>query len=274
MSDRPLPVLGAALPVAALPEHREWLLEGRRDLEIQDPFNPDVLDGDWAPLVRQAREQLDGHTGRLGVHGPFDGLTLLSRDPKVRALVTDRLRQSLELAGELGASHMVVHSPFIFFGGPFLPHSCAFDQDAQVELIHRVVEPVLPIARDAGCALVIEGIQDKNTAPWLALIRSFGSEHVRASVDVGHVFITHLVGGPPPDGWVREAGDLLEHLHLQDTDGQLDRHWAPGDGAINWYALFEALASLPHRPRLILEVKQKRDIRRGAAWLIERGLAQ
>ena len=274
MTERTLPILGAALPIAALPDYRAWLLEGGRDLEIQDPFNPDVLDGDWAPLVRQARELLDGHAGRIGVHGPFDGLTLLSRDAKVRALATSRLQQGLELAGELGATHMVVHSPFIFFGGPFLPHSGGFDQERQIELIHRVVEPVLPTARDAGCALVVEGIQDKHTAPWLALIRSFGSDYVRASVDVGHAYITHTLGGPPPDGWVREAGPLLEHLHLQDTDGQVDRHWAPGDGSVNWHALFEALASLPHRPRLILEVKQKHDVRRGAEWLIGRGLAR
>jgi sugar phosphate isomerase/epimerase len=94
------------------------------------------------------------------------------------------------------------------------------------------------------------------------------------SLDTGHAFITHRLGGPPPDQWVREAGALLEHLHLQDTDGNVDRHWAPGNGAINWYALFEALGDLEHRPRLILELRQPREIERAAAWLAERGLAR
>ena len=274
MPERTLPTVGAAMPVALLAEHRDWLLEGQRDLEIQDPFRPEVLDGDWAPLVRQARAALDGHTGRLGIHGPFDGLTLMSRDPKVRALATERLRQGVALGAELGATHMVCHSPFIFFGGPALPHSAGFDQSDQFALIVEVLEPVLALARQANMTLMIEGIQDKNPEPLLALIRTLATDTLRLSIDTGHAYITHLAGGPTPDGWARAAGPLLGHLHLQDTDGQIDRHWAPGDGAINWYALFEALATLPQSPRLIIEVKDKEQIRRGARFLAERGLAR
>jgi sugar phosphate isomerase/epimerase len=274
MTNERLPVLGAALPVALLPEYRDWLLEGQRDLEIQDAYRPEVLDGDWRPLVAQAKAALDGYTGRLGIHGPFDGLTIMSRDPAVRELATRRLRQGLELGAALGATHMVVHSPFIFFGDAFLPHAPAFDQATQFELVHAVLDPVLPLARESGCTLVIEGILDKNPAPLLALIRSFDDEHVRLSIDTGHAYITHLAGGPTPDGWAWAAGDLLGHLHLQDTDGRIDRHWAPGDGLLNWYALFEALGALAHRPRLIIEVKDKEQIRRGADWLVARGLAR
>jgi sugar phosphate isomerase/epimerase len=73
---------------------------------------------------------------------------------------------------------------------------------------------------------------------------------------------------------VREAGDLLGHLHLQDSDGNVDRHWAPGTGLMPWHALFEALGTLRHRPRLILELKKTGELRRAAAWLAERGLAR
>lgn len=269
------PVVGAAMPIALLPTYRDWLLEGQRDLEIQDvAIRPELLDGDWSGLVRQARATLDGYTGRLGIHGPYDGLTLLSRDPRARALMTDRLRQAIEFGAALGASHLVCHSPFIFFGGPFLPHSAAFEQADQIKLIQAVIEPVLPLAQQAHITLMIEDIQDKNPAPLLAVIRSFNSEHVRLSIDTGHAYITHLAGGPTPDGWVRAAGELLGHVHLQDSDGQFDRHWAPGDGAINWYALFDALASLAHQPRLIIELRNRDHIGRGAAWLAAHDLAR
>lgn len=268
------PTVGAALPVAMLAGCREWLLEGQRDLEIQDAFRPEVLDGDWGALVRQARAALDGYTGRLGIHGPFDGLTLMSRDPQVRALVTGRLRQGLEFAAEVGATHMVVHSPFIFLGTPFLPHSAGFDQAAQFELVHATLEPVLALAQQANCTLMIENILDKNPAPLLELVRSFRSEYVRMSLDTGHAFITHQDGGPPPDQWVRAAGELLGHVHLQDTDGHIDRHWAPGAGRINWYALFEALGSLDHQPRLIVELRQQHESSHAAQWFAQHGLAR
>jgi sugar phosphate isomerase/epimerase len=72
---------------------------------------------------------------------------------------------------------------------------------------------------------------------------------------------------------VREAGDLLAHVHLQDTDGHDDRHWAPGDGMLNWFAIFTALSELKQTPHLVMELKNPAHIMRGAAYLCERGFA-
>lgn len=275
MTEASLPVLGAALPVDLLAEHRDWIIAGGRDVEIQDAFMPEVLDSDWAPRAARVRELLDGHTGRIGVHGPFIGLTLNGRDPEVRAVTVKRLRQGLQFAREVGATHMVVHSPFIFFGAnAFVPHASGPRVDEEFGYMRATLEEVMPAAEDAGCALVIENILDTNPAPVRALIESFDSPWLRQSLDTGHAFITHQRGGPPPDGWVRDSGALLEHIHLQDTDGNVDRHWVPGDGAINWFALFEALGELSHRPRLILELRQPGDIPRAAAWLAGRSLAR
>ena len=274
MTTKPLPTVGAAMPISALETYREWLIAGQRDLEIQDPFAPEVLDGNWQPLLQQARTLLDGFTGRLGIHGPFMSLTLLARDPKIRTVVTDRLRQGVEFAQALGGTHMVVHSPFDYFGSPFLPHSPGHGQAQQFEIIHATLDPVVALAAQANVTLVIEDIYDKNSAPLLALIRSFNSPNVRLSIDVGHAFIKHVEGGPTPDQWVREGGDLLEHVHLQDTDGNIDRHWMPGVGRLNWFALFEALATLAHQPRLLLELRNKEEIGKATQWLAAQGLAQ
>ena len=273
MGEGERPRIGAAMMISMLAEHRDWLIEGQRDVEIQDPVVADLLDGDWRSAARRGRDLLDGHRGRRGVHGPFDGLTLCSKDRRIQQVVADRLCQGIEFAAELGATHMVVHSPFLFFGGPFLPHSPAYDLGAQLDQARTVLEPALRAAADADCTLVVEGIFDKNPSPLLTLAASIDSPRLRLSVDVGHAFIGHQGGGPSPDAWVRAFGPLLEHVHLQDTDGLVDRHWAPGDGAINWFALFEAIGALSHRPRLILELKDRSAIPRGWRYLVERGLA-
>ena len=267
--------VGAAMPSELLPHYRPWLIDGQRDLELQDAIAPEVLDGGWRPLARQIRDLLDGYTGRLGLHGPFIDLSIMTRDLKIRAVVGERLRQALAFAAEVGATHMVVHSPFKFFGGPFLPHSPGHGRADQIAQVHDTIGPILPLAEQINCTLVIETIFDLNPAPLLALVQSFESDHVRLSLDTGHAFITHTQrGGPPPDLWVREAGPLLEHLHLQDTDGQLDRHWPPGRGNINWPALFDALAELSHRPRLILELADRDQIKPGVDWLAARGFTK
>ncbi|HMO08640.1 MAG TPA: TIM barrel protein, partial [Paracoccaceae bacterium] len=63
------------------------------------------------------------------------------------------------------------------------------------------------------------------------------------------------------------------HVHLQDTDGFADRHWHPGEGRLNWPAIFAVLRGLRTMPRLILEVNDSRGIRRGAEHLAALGLA-
>jgi sugar phosphate isomerase/epimerase len=233
-----------------------------------------VLDGDWRSLVRQIRDTLDGHTGRLGIHGPFIGLTIAAYDPKVRTVVAERLRQGVEFAAAIGATHMVLHSPFESLGSPLVVNTPALRHEQTIGLAHATLESVIPLAAQAGCTLVIENIFDANPAPWLALVRSFDTPTVRASIDVGHAIVTQRIGGPPPDQWVREAGSLLAHVHLQDTDGHLDRHWAPGAGSLNWYALFEALGEIQAQPRLILELRDHSQIARGAEFLAQHGLAR
>ena len=76
------------------------------------------------------------------------------------------------------------------------------------------------------------------------------------------------------DYFVHAAGNHLDHVHLQDTDGHADRHWKPGDGTIRWSEVFRALGRLTVKPRLILELRNKEQVREGANHLIQLGLAQ
>jgi sugar phosphate isomerase/epimerase len=274
------------MSVQELPNHIDWILSEQRDLEIQDPVFTAMFDGDWSHLevvaglaagtrrthwrdvIREARALLDGYAGRLSIHGPFVGMPLLTIDRQVRNVVCERLKQALVFAQELGATQMVLHSPWEFFGGPFMPHAHAKDRELVTLLVMDLMTDVLPVAQEANCTLLFEGIQDKHPDPLLHLIRAFDSEHVRMSLDVGHAYVVHCDGGPPPDYWVLRASDMLAHVHLQDGDGQVDRHWPPGRGNINWYALFKALQALDEMPRLLLEV---RSITEGAAWLVRKG---
>jgi sugar phosphate isomerase/epimerase len=265
--------IGAALMTADLRPHCEWLLAGQRDLELQDAYNPEVLDGDWRAVVREGRELLREFTGRLGIHGPFMGLTLAAQDPQLRALVTRRYLLGLEIAAELGATQMVLHSPFASFGTPLVAWTPAKKRTGAIALAHATLEPVLPRAEAAGITLVIENIADANPQPLIELVRSFDSPCVRMSLDTGHAGMMQRLGGPPPDQWIREAGDLLAHVHLQDTDGHDDRHWAPGDGNLNWFAIFTALGELNHIPHLVLELKNHTHLLRGAEYLIAKGFA-
>ena len=110
MSD--LPVLGCAMELHNLENLAPWVLEKDRDLEIQDAYHAFVLDKTADKVADRVRELLgDGYTGRLGIHGPFYGLSLDSVDPAIRKVVRMRLEQALKMGNRMGATQMVLHSP-------------------------------------------------------------------------------------------------------------------------------------------------------------------
>lgn len=268
------PVVGACLPVEQLSNYRDWLFEKNRDLEIQDFTRAEVLSGDWRPIAEEAKQFLDGYTGRVGIHGPFWGLMIDSMDPDVRAVVSTRMMQGLEVCDALGATHMVIHSPYTAWMYQNLPAIPSWSE-AVVERVHEVLAPAVKRAESIGTTLVLENIEDKDPSARVDLVASFGSPSLAVSVDTGHAELArHMVGAPPPDHFIRVAGSRLAHVHLQDVDGYGDRHWHIGAGSIAWYGVFEALAEIDANPRLVLELKDYSRILESMAYLEARGLAQ
>lgn len=273
-SATPLPLLGAALPLDGLRLHRDWILERQRDLELQDFFWAEVLNGDWRSIADAIKKELDGYRGRLGVHGPFWGFNLASQDPDIRAVVQKRMMQGLDVCEAVGATQMVIHSPYTTWDYNNLDYNPG-SRAKIVERMHDALGETVRRAEAMGLVLVIENIEDKDPHERVALARSFESEAVRVSIDTGHANYAHCsTGAPPVDYYAVAAGDMLHHVHLQDSDGYADRHWNPGEGNIQWPQLFRALEPITSKPRLILEVRNKEGLRAGADHLIGLGLAE
>lgn len=271
--------VGAALMVADLPSCRDWLFEMDRDLEIQDFFLTEVILGDWQARAAAARSVLNGFGGRLGIHGPFIGVPIDNDDPEIAPIVTRRYMTGLDVCEALGADQMVLHSPFTtwdhnnFEDYPRVGNTPSA-REQKIAAVHRVMGPVVDRAARQGVTLVIENIEDIAPGDRLELAESFGSDHVKLSLDTGHAHYAHVsTGGPPVDYFVSQAGAALDHVHLQDADGHADRHWAPGRGTVRWHAVFRALAALPVSPRLVLELRHAADIPAAMAYLEGEGLA-
>ncbi|WP_193183925.1 sugar phosphate isomerase/epimerase family protein [Nisaea sediminum] len=273
-STTPLPTLGAAMPARMLETYRDWLIEGRRDLELQDFFKADVLNGDSKPLATEIRKQLDGHKGRLGIHGPFWGFSIASVDPDVRQVVRKRMMQALDACEEIGATQMVVHSPFTTWDYNNFDNRPGYLEDAFSQ-VHATLDDVVARAEQVGVTLVIENIEDIDPRWRVRLAESFASERVRVSIDTGHAHYAHgSTGAPPVDYYVVAAGNMLEHVHLQDADGYADRHWVPGEGTVRWPSVFRALSALSSNPRLIIEIRDHSRIFEAAEFLTKAGLAR
>lgn len=273
-----LPRAGAAVylsELAAVPGLRDWI--AGRDVEIRDFTALGALQGDsWRGIAARVKAEFGGHQGRIGLHGPFLGFAIDQPDPDLRAVVQDRMLTALAAleafcGGRQG--HMVLHSPFTTWSG----FNRGTEMDDQAGMVSRTLDclaPVVKRAEDAGVTLVIENCEDRD--PWerVDLVRAFNSPAIRVSLDTGHAHYAHgSTAAPPVDTYVRAAGDLLAHVHLQDADGIADRHWALGRGTIRWHGVFMALREREVMPRLILEMARAEDILTSARFLQSEGLA-
>lgn len=265
--------IGACLKSDDIAAHRDWLFGADRDIELQDFMTHAALTSELDDRVAAAQAALDGHTGRRGIHGPFEGLDIDNKDPELRPLITNRFLAALDAADRIGAGQMVMHSPYTRWFQNNLLCTEGYAQK-KLERIHEVMTPVVRAAAERGITLVIENIQDVDPATRRHMVDSFGSDAIALSIDTGHAHLARRMSGAPPvDYFVRDAGAQLAHVHIQDLDGHADRHWAPGEGEIEWPAVFRALGDCPSAPHLVLELRNKADIPKGFAYLQGLGLA-
>ena len=268
-----LPVVGAQLTVLDLPKHRDWLIEKNRDLELPEFCMADILAAP-DPFIDMAKKALDGWAGRLGIHGPFAGFELDVKDKEIRPVVQARIDRALDVCEKLGATQMVLHSPYDGWDAHNLDNK-ANDRAKRISAIADTLAPAVKRAEDIGVELVLENIKDVDPTHRAAVVAAVGSAALRLSVDTGHAYWAHAsAGAPPVDRFISSAGDLLTHVHLQDADGYADRHWVLGEGTIPFAPIFSALGRLGSNPRLIVEINDFSRVRDSVAHLAGLGLAQ
>ncbi len=268
-----LPIVGAQLSVLDLTRHRDWLIEKNRDLELPEFCFADVLKAPDA-FIGMAKKALDGWKGRLSVHGPFSGFELDVKDKDIRPVVQARLGLTLDACEKLGATQMVIHSPYDHWDHHNLDNGPK-DREKRITAILDTLAPVLKRAEDQGVELVLENIQDVNPEDRKAVIEAADTQALRLSVDTGHANWAHtMCGAPAVDRYISSAGDLLAHVHLQDTDGYADRHWVLGEGTIPFAPIFAQLARIHSNPRLIVEINEFARVPECVAYLERLGLAQ
>jgi oligopeptide/dipeptide ABC transporter ATP-binding protein len=156
-------VLGAALPLAGLRMHRAWMMEKQRDLELQDFFLAEVLNGDWKPLAETIKRELDGYKGRLGIHGPFWGFNIATKDPDIaKSVISHDLRVVHQVSNRVAVMYL---GQFVeegdaddLFAAALHPYTMALVSAAPVPgkaAAERIIlkgEPPNPADRPIGCA--------------------------------------------------------------------------------------------------------------------------
>ncbi|XVS64102.1 sugar phosphate isomerase/epimerase family protein [Actinosynnema sp. CA-299493] len=204
----------------------------------------------WADPVSQDVRAVDRLSKRYGVpvlavHAPclLISQRVWSPDP------AERLRRSVQAAGDLGARTVVLHPPFVWqrrYAEGFADLVASLEDDSGVAI---AVENMFPVRRPLGRGRSVQ------VTAFRPSIDPTDVGHRNYTLDLSHASAAHVDAME----LAKRMGDGLAHVHLADGSGlPKDEHLVPGRGTQPCGELLAHLTRTGFTGQVVLEVNTRR----------------
>ncbi|GBD35693.1 Putative hydroxypyruvate isomerase YgbM [bacterium HR36] len=177
---------------------------------------------------------------------PYWHPSWIEPDRHYRQVRIDHTLRALSLAKELGAPSISTEP-----GGPLEPGQ------AWQEALDLFLESLAPVAEQAerlGVQLLVEpepGLLLETAAQFEEFMDRVASPAVGLNCDIGHFFCV----GEDPAEVIRRLARYIRHVHLEDIPSdRRHQHLIPGEGAISFLSVFEALYEIGYRGWVTVEL--------------------
>ena len=192
------------------------------------------------------------------LHAPFVDLAPGSPDPMVRAVARKRFEQALGLIRVFRAKTVVCHAGYDWKRYWYI-------RDVWIEKSLEMWSWLGQGVRDAGALLMLENVYETNPEDIGVLFEKLGSQGVGFCLDTGHQAVFSKA---PLGKWVESLRPYIGQLHLHDNSGIKDDHLAPGQGRVDFQALFtQLIAYMKDPPVITLEPHKEQDLWPGLKYL-------
>jgi sugar phosphate isomerase/epimerase len=211
------------------------------ELSVRDPRALDTPD----LLRRLAVASVKVSAVATGQAFTADGLHLSAVDDETRTAAVERFATQAALAAILAAP--------VILGGlrGRIDGSSGKERERRRTLMVESIRACADAAASAGAEVLLEPVNRYETdfvgtaEEGVALLDEVGSSGLRLLLDSFHMNIEER----DPALAIRAAGDRLGYVHLADSN----RH-APGEGHIDFTAIFGALAEIDYAGPLVAEI--------------------
>ena len=237
-----------------LEESRKLIEEHQAAYEYNDFFIPDILEDKKKQLEmieQYAKIRTDFSNDTM--HGAFLDVTIHSSDKRIRDVSELRVRQSMEIAKEMGLRGVVFHTNRLYgfrdevylrnwvnSNKQFFGKVCEEYPDQQI-----FMENMFDEAPDVLRRLAEEMTDYAN----------FG-----VCLDYAHAVISDTKAAI----WMKELAPYIKHMHINDNDLKNDLHQAIGIGQIDWKEFSEEIEKYNIDASVLVEVsgieKQKKSL--------------
>jgi sugar phosphate isomerase/epimerase len=239
-----------------LEKHRDISREYDVGFEVNDFFEPDVLDNPQRIAQIVAAYAEEGLPEGSTMHGAFLDVVVFSQDRFIREIAMKRMRQSVEVAKKIGAQAVVFHTN----SNPML--SCREYDDRVVDMTANFLEELLKSQPDIH--IYLENMFD-HTPDILKRIsdRLSGYSNYGVCFDYAHASIY----GVAMEQWVETLAEYVRHIHINDNDLQSDLHLAVGDGKLDWKAFETYYQKFFSKCSVLIETNSVENQRRSLEYL-------
>jgi len=227
-------------------EGLEWA--ARNDvhfIDVQTDVHPNALESFDAQRVKNVRELKEKHNINLGLH-TLSGVNVAEISPFCRDAVDQYLKAYIDLAPQVGAEWIVAH------GGYHFTNCRTIRMQAAIERLKRIAG----YAEEKGVLLLLENL---NWEPVLAevnympvtpaetmhFLTEIDSPAVRWSFTANHA---HFLPGVGIANFI-DAVDFsyCHEVRLADNNGSYEIHQRPGEGTIDFGAMFKKIEGLGYK---------------------------
>ena len=210
--------------------------------EFNDFFSPAVLDNQ--PLCRDIITEYKSSPlpPFLTSHGDFFDVLVFSEDQEIRRISEMRIRQSIEVALQIGAGAVILHTNH----NPFLKAESYLNNwlDKNEEFFSMILSEYPDIN------IYMENMFDdspdllRKLAERLSSYANFG-----VCYDYAHAAISRV----PNRVWTEALAPFIRHMHINDNDLVADLHLPVGAGRINWEEFMQARESFFPGASILIE---------------------
>ena len=237
-------ILGASSFAGSLAEIASELSSVELYIPKLGVYKDSILQKDVLGIILDELSTLDMHTS---LHAPyFADVPTYPKDLVVDTASLDNMgfrlmRESIELAGEIGSKAVVLH-----------PGRINGDHDASFSRMVLNLQLLAKIAEDCGVMLGLENKEGTDpgnlcceASELIRAVQSVNSDYLGATFDVGHANLTCAGDMVKLHGFAKELAPYVVHVHVHDNAGVWtdqydgDEHLASGAGIIDYRVLTE-----------------------------------
>ncbi|MBE6871935.1 MAG: sugar phosphate isomerase/epimerase [Ruminococcaceae bacterium] len=163
---------------------------------------------------------------------PFSEIDVSSLNKELRDNAVKRYTDMIEKAADIGINKFIVHPS----GEPI----AAEEREERIKYSMQTLDHLAELAHRHGAVIAVEDLPRTclgNTADEILRLIS-ANDKLRVCFDTNHLLSdTNL-------NFIDKLGKKIITTHVSDYDFTNEKHWLPGEGSVDWTALYDALKNV------------------------------